>query len=288
MRKPKIVIKEPETYGEYRYIEMIQKDAWGANEIDITPTHVCVATHLSGGCVYIAYMDSKPVGFVLGFIGVENGQIFLHSHQLGVIREAQNKNIGFLLKLKQREYAQRLGINTIKWTFDPLQSKNAYFNFNKLGVICRKYIVNLYGEIRDEINRGMPSDRFYVEWYIDSDRVKRRIKGERPPIFEKISSFPIATCVKSSGGIKRLENYDIIDENFVLIEIPKNFSSIRDASLEIALDWRFKTRKIFLEYFRKGYIVIDLITNSRKDRFFYVLTKIDLKTLLRKDWWRIT
>ena len=79
----KIVIRRPRAPGEFRYTEDIQKNAWGASDIDVTPTHVCVATHLAGGCVYIAFCNDKPVGFVLGLVGLRNGKVFMHSHQLG-------------------------------------------------------------------------------------------------------------------------------------------------------------------------------------------------------------
>ncbi|MEX0567790.1 MAG: hypothetical protein Q6363_001335, partial [Candidatus Njordarchaeota archaeon] len=163
-----------------------------------------------------------------------------------------------------------------------------YFNFNKLGVVCGRYIVNLYGEIRDEMNRGLPTDRFYVEWYISSDRVKRRIECEKPPLFEKISWLPVVTYVTIRKGVKILEKYDIdVDEDFVLVEIPANFARIRNVSLDLAVNWRIKTREIFSEYFGRGYVAIDIVTNSRRDRFFYVLARINLNKLLKENWWEI-
>ena len=59
----------------------------------------------------------------------------------------------------------------IQWTFDPLQSKNAYFNVQKLGVILRQYYVNLYGQTTSKLNEGLDSDRVIAEWWIDQPRI---------------------------------------------------------------------------------------------------------------------
>ena len=285
----RIEIRPPRKSGEYRYIEDIQRDAWRANDIDITPTHVCVATYLSGGCVYLAFDNGKPIGFVLGFLGLKNGKIFLHSHQLGVLRSYQNKNVGFLLKLKQREFAVRHGIDLIRWTFDPLQSKNAYFNFNKLGVICREYIIDLYGEIRDELNRGVPSDRFYVEWHIDSQRVISRLRGERPPRYEDLGdSISIINSIARKGRHPRIESVDLeLNDDFLLVEIPHNYVEIKKTNPSLGVEWRLRTREIFTRYLENGYIVVDVISNKDKNRYFFVLSKKEQKTILSTNWWEL-
>ena len=285
----KIEIRPPKNPEEFRYIEQIQRDAWGAPDIDITPTHVCVATFLASRCVYLAFHNDKPIGFVWGLLGVKDGEIILHSHQLGVLREYQNKNVGFLLKLKQREYALSRGIKLIRWTFDPLQSKNAYFNFNKLGVICREYMINLYGEIRDELNRGLPSDRFYVEWYIDTPRVSSRIKGEKPPTLEKLPrNIPTVNSVEKTNGLLRTTQIekDLQDE-FLLVEVPRNYIEMKKASPSLVLEWRLNLREIFTEYLSRKYTVVDVIMNEEKTRIFYVLSSMKLKEILTENWWEI-
>ena len=47
---------------------------------------------------------------------------------LGVRKEYWGRDLGYQLKVQQREQALRMGIRMIHWTFDPLQSKNAYLN----------------------------------------------------------------------------------------------------------------------------------------------------------------
>jgi len=281
------IIRPPKTPEEFRYIEKIQRDAWGASDIDITPTHVCVAVGLANGCVYLAFDGEKPIGFVWGFFGLENNGLYLHSHQLGVLREYQNRNVGYMLKLRQRDFALSHGIDLIKWTFDPLQSKNAYFNFNKLGVVCRRYIIDLYGEIRDNLNRGLPSDRMLVEWHINSPRVIKRIGGEKPPKYEFLPiNIPRINEVRYIGGVPHVISVDLdLNDRFLLVEIPSNYTELRARNFKLVLDWRITLRRIFTAYMNRGYIVVDLVHDQAKRRLFYVLTSLELDSVLNQDWW---
>ena len=81
---------------------------------------------------------------------------------------------GLVLRLKevQKETAREMGYDLITWTFDPLESRNAYLNLTKLRAVCDTYVENCYGEINDGLNNGLPTDRFKVEWWIDSEHLK--------------------------------------------------------------------------------------------------------------------
>lgn len=290
---PKMIqIRVPVKPSEFKALEDIQRDAWGADDITITPHHLLTAIAISSNCIYIAEYNGEIIGFVFGFLGFETRgnqkAIILHSHQLAVRRKFQNKNIGYLLKLKQREYAIRNNIPIIKWTFDPLQSKNAYFNFNKLGVISVDYIRNLYGELRDELNKGLPTDRLYVSWYINSLRVQNRLyKKSRPPAFEQvINGAELVTKTLTGHHFLTLRDYSTSSRSkFILVEIPKNITEIKKSSPTIALDWRLGLRKIFETYLKKEYIIIDVIANLKKTRIFYLLSRMHLKDILNKNWW---
>src|SRR5438132_846060 len=127
-------------------VETLQKDVWGSNDLDVVPLTMLVASRAVGAVLVGAYDESKLVGFVYGFPGYENGHVTHHSHMLAVGPSYRNFNLGYQLKLAQRERVLAQGINRITWTFDPLQSLNAYFNFGKLGVIADTYKIDFYGE----------------------------------------------------------------------------------------------------------------------------------------------
>src|SRR3982074_1958873 len=78
--------------------------------------------------------------------------------------------IGSELKLAQRSDAQRLGYPLVSWTFDPLEARNAYINLHRLGCIARLYDRNHYGEMEDELNRGLPSDRLEGEGWVEKPK----------------------------------------------------------------------------------------------------------------------
>ena len=64
------------------------------------------------------------------------------------------------------------GIDLITWTFDPLEARNAWLNFGKLGAVCNTYLRNVYGNLQDGLNAGLPSDRLQVDWWIGSEWVE--------------------------------------------------------------------------------------------------------------------
>jgi predicted GNAT superfamily acetyltransferase len=98
---------------------------------------------------------------------------------VGVIDEYQNRGVGRLLKLAQREDALERGINLIEWTFDPLHLKNAHFNIERLGAIVRHYIPNLYGRTSSPLHAGLPTDRLVAEWWVRSQRVEDVLAGNQ-------------------------------------------------------------------------------------------------------------
>jgi predicted GNAT superfamily acetyltransferase len=72
------------------------------------------------------------------------------------------------------------GIDCIEWTFDPLRSKNAFFNIVRLGAVMQRYCPDHYGRVMRRLQLGLPSDRLIAEWWLKSPRVKRPL-ADKPP-----------------------------------------------------------------------------------------------------------
>ncbi|RLE93590.1 MAG: hypothetical protein DRN04_06620 [Thermoprotei archaeon] len=283
-----VIIREAKSIEDFRAIMDIQKKAWGMAEADVVPAHFLKAIADNGGVVYIAYDKEKPVGFVLGIPALKNGKLYHYSHMVAVIPEYRGKGIAYRLKLTQREKVLEQGLDLIMWTYDPLQGLNANFNFRKLGVVCRLYFRNYYGEMRDQINIGLPSDRFKVEWWIKSLRVSKKLSGSYPSPtlkdLESIAENVVETEVVK--GIRVVKNITLDSSSEVLlVEIPESISKVRDVDLKLALDWRLKTRELFEHYFRRGYIAVDFITVKEGDlrRNFYILWRTNLEKVLRGE-----
>jgi predicted GNAT superfamily acetyltransferase len=139
-----------------------------------------VVASLTGGQVLGAFDGEKMVGYTLAVVGLRQGVPYLHSHQTGVSAAYRDRGVGKMLKLFQRDEALGRGIRLVEWTFDPLEIKNAHFNLNRLGAICRRYIPNLYGVTTSPLHRGIETDRLVAEWWLDSRRVIAAIQDLVP------------------------------------------------------------------------------------------------------------
>src|ERR1700758_5130929 len=177
-RVPPIQIRAPQGAQEMRFGVDLQKQVWGYAEIDTVPDQMFIVARESGGQVLFAFDQEKPIGFALAFAAIDEGTIYLHSHMVGVVSGYQNRGVGRLLKLAQRDEAIARGIKLIEWTFDPLQLRNAHFNLVRLGAVVRRYIPNFYGRTSSPLHAGLPTDRLVAEWWIQSTRVADILSGK--------------------------------------------------------------------------------------------------------------
>ncbi|MEV0091245.1 GNAT family N-acetyltransferase [Streptomyces sp. NPDC050738] len=114
----------------------------------------------SGSYVAGAYEDGLMVGVCVGFLAATG----LHSHLAGVDHRARGKDVGFAMKVHQRAWSLERAITKVTWTYDPLVSRNAYFNLTKLGALPEQYLPDFYGAMDDGVNKGQESDRLLVGW----------------------------------------------------------------------------------------------------------------------------
>jgi len=148
----------------------------------------------------------------------------------------QRSGVGFLLKRAQREAAIERGVERMVWTYDPMASLNAYFNLHKLGSVAMRYYVNYYGEMGDELNRGLPSDRLEVDWWLRDPRVAALMRGER-------------SAAPSGAAVAR-------------IEIPADLGELRRTDPARLRQSRQRTREAFLELFGRGYEAVDFVDGA--------------------------
>jgi predicted GNAT superfamily acetyltransferase len=183
-----IVVRKCCALEEFHACVKLQQEIWDEEDLEIEPSTMFVVASLTGGQVLGAFDGEKLVGFTMAVVGVRQGSVYLHSHQTGVDASYRDRGIGRMLKLFQRDEALARGIRLVEWTFDPLELKNAHFNLNRLGAICRRYIPDLYGVTTSPLHRGMPTDRLVAEWWLDSPRVIAAIQDLAP----KVTSAPAA------------------------------------------------------------------------------------------------
>jgi len=241
-----IVIRPLTARTDLVAVEALQQEVWGMPDRDIVPTHHLLASVSAGGLVLGAFdRNNTLVGFCYGFVGVREGRMLFYSHMAGVVRTWQGRGVGFRLKRAQREAALARGLDRMVWTYDPLQAPNARLNLHKLGARASRYYVDYYGEMPDALNRGVPSDRLEVDWWLRSARVESLMAGARPPAM----------------GLARDE------DDARRIEIPADFDAIRRTDAEEAQRLRLRTREAFQRAFAAGYEAVDFVQGA------YVLRK---------------
>lgn len=166
-----IAVRKCERIEEFHACVQLQREIWGEDDLEVEPSTLFVVAAHTGGQVLSAFDGETLVGYTLAVAAVRNGMPYLHSHMTGVLPKYRDRGVGRLLKLFQREEALGRDIRLIEWTFDPLETRNAHFNLNRLGTICRRYLPNLYGITTSPLHRGLATDRLVAEWLLDSPRV---------------------------------------------------------------------------------------------------------------------
>jgi chorismate synthase len=267
-----LIIRPIETIAEYHAVEHLQRRAWAMadNLLEVVPLHVLKPVHTQGGLVLGAFDDDELLGFVFGFLGfTEEGRLKHCSHMMGVAPEHQSSGIGYQLKLAQREFALAQGHDLITWTYDPLQSRNAYLNMVKLGATCRTYIADYYGPMIDGLNASLPSDRFEVEWWIRDDRVERRLvdPGLAGRRLQPTSELDRSSAVQANRTVRTAKGFLApgrlllgSDAPLLQVEIPADYQAIKAADSALALEWRLATRQVFQAYFAAGYVAVDFVS----------------------------
>lgn len=280
MIMPTPIIRILESPEDMTSVEELQRAVWPGSETDVVPAHMLITAMHNGGLVIGAFLEDRIIGFVFGFPGLEfipDGPRPKHcSHMMGIHPDHRDSGIGFALKRAQWQMVRHQGLDHITWTYDPLLSRNAYLNIAKLGAVCNTYRRSEYGEMRDELNAGLPSDRFQVDWWVNTRRVERRLsKRPRRPLkldnFAKADLRPLYSLQSQSGNWARPpEHFSPLEGKLALAEIPSDFSALKDADFPLARDWRFFSREVFETAFAAGFIVTDFVYDQ--SRSFYVLS----------------
>jgi predicted GNAT superfamily acetyltransferase len=272
-------------------IEDLQRQIWPGCETDVVPAHLLRSVIEHGGLLIAAYAEPapehpQPIGFVFGMPGfypTPDGPRLMHySHMLGILPQFRGQGIAFALKRAQWQMVRHQGVDRICWTYDPLLSINAHLNITRLGAVCNTYLRNYYGTMRDELNLGLPSDRFLVDWWVNSARVNRRLsKRNRGHLrLEQLLSAQIVIANPAeltSAGLLLPSQTPLLPktepETLLLVEIPADLNQLKKADPALAQEWREKTGKLFEDLFTQGYLVTDFVhERGTVEHSYYILS----------------
>ncbi len=262
------------TIEEYRDCVALQEETWGSGFSERVSPAILKVSQILGGVAAGAYDgEGRLMGFVFGMTGLRDGELVHWSDMLAVRPEAQNTGLGTLLKAYQRERVLSLGVQRMHWTFDPLQAKNAYLNFRKLGIVVREYVEDMYGQTDSPLHRGVGTDRCVALWLLASQRVSDRLTGVDESVVDLESAVRVLAA--SEGPAHPEPGEPDLDEtaDVLLVAVPADVLSIMDEDMELAVRWRRATRAAFTHYLARGYEARDVIRGRQSSD--YVLVRID-------------
>ena len=273
-----IVIRDLNSIDELSQLKEVEKEVWGMAESDTLPLTLAIACKAAGN-IFVGAFDKekgkdtgknrnseKMVGFAFGFLGREHGQTTLHSHMLAVLDAYRHLDVGLRLKQAQRERALAMGIKEMTWTYDPLQSRNAHFNFAKLGVISDTYKVDFYGPETSSILHRNGTDRLWVRWLLNSRRVRDRLAGKNHRV-ETLDALkllaPLVRFDPTNGKPARANLAESLGRQRVSIEIPGDILEVERGDMALAREWREATRWAFRESVKAGFVVTEFCRSIR-------------------------
>lgn len=263
--KTAIVIRDLEKFEDLKKVENVEREVWGLADIDVLPLSITIATQAAGSIWLGAFDGQQLVGFAFGFLGMEHGRLMLHSHMLAVRDGYRDLDLGLKLKLAQRERAMAARIPEMTWTFDPLQSKNAHFNFAKLGVVAETYKIDFYGPETSSMLHQNGTDRLWVRWPLASRRVQERIQGkeQRGVVLDVLSRLSPLIRFNGDGRPVRTDLQDALCRQRIAVEIPSDISLVEKKDAGLAGEWREETRWAFSEALKAGFFVAEFCRNVR-------------------------
>ena len=265
----------------------LQKSYWGADALNLTPRHMLHSIAHFGGHVLGAFDGENLVGLLMGFIGTDidvdapdarpaMANLLVMSKRMVVLPAYRGRNIGFRLKMAQRDLAIKQAIRLVTWTVDPLLAANAHLNIRKLGGVIQRYETNYFGlEAADSLR----SDRLVVEWWVTQRRVKERAKGGGSALtlqqYFDVNAPIVNRAAETREWLRPRRMTDAPSSTFALVEIPGDFRELEAADRGLADEWRYHIRDVFPRMLAAGYIVTDFVSGAfeSRRRSFYLLSR---------------
>jgi predicted GNAT superfamily acetyltransferase len=266
------------SFEDYEACTELQEKVWGRGFSEKVSAAILMIANRLGGLAAGAFDEGGTLqGFVFGFTGVMDGKLVHWSDMLAVRSEGRDRGLGTRLKRYQRDVLLERGVREMRWTFDPLQGRNAHVNFSKLGIVCREYVEDMYGETGSPLHRGIGTDRLVAVWDMDSERVESRLaKGAEGPSMEGLSHAPQLLPVLEDGVVPAPGAPILgLDDPRILLAVPGVIDAMMEGDMSMAMRWRKATREAFNHYFSRGYEAREFLRGEGVS--FYLLVAADEK-----------
>jgi predicted GNAT superfamily acetyltransferase len=245
-----VTLRPVASVGHADQLLRVMAATWG--EASLLPREMVVAFADSGNVPWGAFDGETMIGYVLGWAGVtQRDGLHAHSHMLAALPDRRHGGVGYALKLAQRAQCLEQGIALVRWTFDPLVARNAWFNLVKLGATADRFLPDFYGEMLDAVNLGDRSDRLLVRWELD-----REPSGPRPAAGQVVLGPEGDPSSPRPGPVHAPVGHP------ALIRIPREYQRLRDADAGMADAWRAAVRSAMTACFEAGLVVTGFTQDS--------------------------
>lgn len=238
----RVSVRELVDLAELDEVVRLYAAIWGRGGNPPVTVELLRAFSKAGNYVGGAYDGDRLVGACVGFFHAP-AEDALHSHIAGVSSATTGRSVGFALKLHQRAWALLRGVSEIAWTFDPLVSRNAYFNLAKLAAEPVEYLPNFYGAMLDTLNGVDDSDRLLVRWRLRDPAVVAACDGHAVPacIADELAAGAVVALGVSDTGTPVPGR---LDGETSLVAVPPDIGALRASDPDLAQRWRVSVREV--------------------------------------------
>jgi predicted GNAT superfamily acetyltransferase len=236
-----VSVREVTDLADLNAVVALFSEVWSRADSPPLPIELLRALSKAGNYVAGAFEGDRLVGACVGFFHAPSEDA-VHSHIAGVHPALAGRHVGFALKLHQRAWAMLRGVSAIAWTFDPLVSRNAYFNLVKLAARPVEYLPNFYGPMLDGLNGDDDSDRLLVHWDLRDPEVVAACSGRTAPALvddEVAAGAVVGVGVGADGG----PDAGSLDGATVLVAVPRDIGALRASDPALAQRWRTAVRE---------------------------------------------
>ena len=269
-----ILIKDMQLSDDLTIVQNLHKQIWKLTDIDVTPTHIYQAVLTNGGKLLVVFVNETPVGFAFGFYGTTiNYGNYFYCHNLGILETFRDDGLGKLLITSLAQKVRECGINLIRWTFDPLDSRNANLYIHKLGGISYFFEIDHYKEMSDGLNKNLPGNRLLVDWELNKGNIvksetENHLKERNVP-----SQSLIINQVKINAKAElvpepfRFDFSNIDRQRSYFVQIPSNMEMLKEHCFSLAKQWYLHIGEAFSKCFEANLFIADTLFIDKQ--FFY-------------------
>lgn len=243
-----VTIRDLVSHEERAQCVALQETTWGAGFSERVPAAILQVGPKVGGITAGAFdADGRLVGFLFGLTGIRHGVLAHWSDMLAVVPDRRGTSLGTQLKAWQRARCEAMGVRVIYWTWDPLVSRNAHLNLNKLGARVDEFVANMYG-VTDSTQMGaLPTDRFVAAWDLDDAVIARRLAA-RATDAPRLVDAPLV-----AGGLQTTPPAAWPAADAVRVAVPRDFPALLTHDPRAAAAYRAHAHAAFTYYFAHNY-----------------------------------